>query len=43
MAFHSIKGIGTNVMVEFDDLHNTGDFRMTEDPNPATGAPVRRP
>ena len=41
--YHSIKGIGTNVMVEFDDVHNTGDFRMTEDPNPATGAPVRRP
>ena len=32
--YHSMRGIGTNVMVEFDDVEKNGDYRMTADPNP---------
>jgi hypothetical protein len=39
--YHSIKGIGTNVIVEFDDSQKTGDYRMTMDPNPEKGRSVQ--
>lgn len=29
-----IQGIGTNVILAFEDKNKTGDFRMTMDPNP---------
>jgi len=32
--YRSIKGVGTNVMMEFVDAKRSGDFRMTLDPNP---------
>ena len=41
--YHSIKGIGTNVIMEFVDQAKTGDYRMTMDPNPDKGTLVRRP
>ena len=41
--YHSLKGIGTNVMMDFVDETKTGDFRMTEDPNPKKGTFVPRP
>ena len=41
--YHQLKGIGANVIVEFDDPHRNGDFRMTLDPNPGTGKRVGRP
>jgi GWxTD domain-containing protein len=41
--YHSIKGVGTNVIVEFVDTAKTGDFRMTMDPNPDKGTFVPRP
>ena len=41
--YHSIKGIGENVIMEFDDAAKTGDYRMTMDPNPEKGTFVRRP
>jgi len=41
--YRSIKGIGSNVIMEFVDTAKTGDFRMTMDPNPDKGTFVRRP
>jgi len=41
--YHSIKGVGTNVIMEFVDKERTGDFRMTTDPNPEKGTLVRKP
>jgi GWxTD domain-containing protein len=41
--YHQLKGIGANVIVEFDDPHRNGDYRMTLDPNPGTGKRVGRP
>jgi bla regulator protein BlaR1 len=41
--YHSIKGIGTNVIVEFEDKAKSGDFHQTMDPNPAGGKLVRHP
>src|ERR1017187_6303520 len=41
--YHSIKGIGSNVIMEFVDTAKTGDFRMTMDPNADKGTFVRRP
>jgi len=41
--YHSIKGIGSNVIMDFVDTAKTGDFRMTMDPNADQGALVRRP
>lgn len=35
-----IDGVGTNVIIEFDDKEKSGDFRMTMDPNPQAGVPV---
>ncbi|HLY17063.1 MAG TPA: GWxTD domain-containing protein [Bryobacteraceae bacterium] len=35
--YRSMKGIGTNVIVDFEDTAKTGEFRMTMDPNPGTG------
>jgi len=32
--YNTIKGVGTNVTVEFVDKDRTGDYRMTADPNP---------
>jgi GWxTD domain-containing protein len=31
--YHSIRGVGTNVIMEFDDTAKTGEFRMTQDPH----------
>jgi GWxTD domain-containing protein len=39
--YQSLEGIGTNVIVEFEDRSRTGDYRMTMDPNPETGKPVK--
>ncbi len=36
--YHLIPNVGTNVIIEFDDKNNTGDFRMTSDPNPPKSA-----
>jgi GWxTD domain-containing protein len=41
--YRHLDGIGNNVIVEFDDKNHTGEFRMTMDPNPATGTPVPKP
>jgi len=41
--YHTIKGIGTNVIVEFEDKAKTGDFRMTEDPDKKGATFVRQP
>ncbi len=41
--YHSIKGVGTNVVMEFVDKAKTGDYRMTMDPNPDKGTPFLRP
>jgi GWxTD domain-containing protein len=32
--YRLIEGVGQNVIIEFDDVTRTGDFRMTMDPNP---------
>jgi len=41
--YHSIEGIGTNVIMDFVDEKKTGDYRMTKDPNAKTGTFVPRP
>jgi GWxTD domain-containing protein len=41
--YHSIKGVGTNVIMDFVDQARTGEYRMTMDPNPEKGTLVRRP
>jgi len=41
--YHSVEGIGTNVIVEFVDKVKTGDYRMTTDPNPDKEKLLRRP
>jgi GWxTD domain-containing protein len=41
--YHTIKGVGSNVIMEFVDRAKTGDFRMTMDPNPDKGTFVPRP
>jgi GWxTD domain-containing protein len=33
--YHYIQGIGNNVIVEFDDPSDNGEYRMTKDPQPA--------
>ncbi len=40
--YHHIKGIGDNVIIEFADTANTGEFKMTEDPS-RKGSFVPRP
>lgn len=40
--YHHIRDIGDRVIVEFADTANTGEYRMTEDPNPS-GTFVPRP
>ena len=41
--YHSIKDVGSNVIMEFVDTARTGEFRMTMDPNADKGTFVRRP
>jgi GWxTD domain-containing protein len=41
--YRFIEGIGSNVMMEFDDTARNGEYHMTKDPNPAAGVPVARP
>ncbi len=31
--YHTIAGVGDNVIIEFDDVNSTGDYRMTTDPS----------
>jgi len=38
--YRYMEGIGKNVVVEFVDRNRTGDYRMTEDPNPGTAKKV---
>jgi GWxTD domain-containing protein len=40
--YHSLKGIGVNVIMDFTDAANTGEFRMTEDPA-KKGTPTKHP
>ena len=30
-----IKNVGDNIMMEFDDVSKTGEFKMTKDPDPS--------
>jgi len=32
--YHLIQGVGTNIIIDFEDRGNTGEFHMTKDPNP---------
>ncbi len=41
--YRSLKGIGTNVIMDFEDTNKTGDFRMTRDPNEKGGVLVQHP
>ena len=38
--YYLIPNVGTNIIMEFDDVNSSGEYRMTSDPNPATGTPV---
>ena len=41
--YRQIKGVGTNVIMEFEDRDHNGEFHMTMDPNPEKGKFVPRP
>ena len=39
--YRYIQDIGSNVIIEFADEDQTGEFKMTKDPNPQGGAVIR--
>ena len=41
--YRTMKGIGTNVIVDFEDEKATGEYRMTKDPNAKDGTLVKNP
>jgi GWxTD domain-containing protein len=38
-----IEHVGNDVIIEFQDRNNDGEFRMTQDPNPPPGRQLRNP
>ena len=41
--YRYIQNIGNDVLIEFQDRNNDGDFRMTVDPSPPPGRQLRNP